>query len=112
MIKLVRVFVKTLYRRDVISLAPCPCAGGPGLFDGCQPLLQLCRVWRSPDGMVVAHRDTPVTHAASRIGDGNFGEDLFSLFILERMEPCYCPIELLAGLSVTGNGKVDPAKLL
>jgi hypothetical protein len=61
--------------------------------------------------MVVAHRDAPVTHAASRISDSHSCEDLFSLFILERMEPCDCEIEFLAGFNGTGNGKVDPAKL-
>jgi hypothetical protein len=62
--------------------------------------------------MVVAHCDAPVAHAASRVREGNLSEDLFSLFILERMEPCDRAIELLPGLSGTGDEEVDPTKLL
>ena len=111
MIELVSVFVKNLYRRDVISLA---LVRAPTLFAfsmALDPFCQLCRGRRRPEGMIVAHRDAPVTHAASRVGDGNFGEHLFSLFILERMEPGDCAIELLLGLRVTGDGEVDPPEL-
>src|SRR2546426_4763823 len=108
MVKFVGVTVKNLYRRDVITLALSPCSDDLCLFDGARSLLQLCRGWRRPDGMVVAHRDPPVTHAASRVSDGNFGERLFSLFILERMEPGYRAIELPLGLGVTGDREVDP----
>src|SRR4028118_1104375 len=112
MVEFVRVFVKKLYRRDVISLALRACADGLGLFDGFPSLLQLRRVRRRPDRMVVAHRDAPVTHAASRVGDGNFGEDLFGLFILEGMEPRDCAGELLLGFGSTGDREVDPSELL
>ena len=61
--------------------------------------------------MIVAHCDAPVTHAASRVSDGNFGERLFSFFILERMKPGHCAIELLLGLRVTGDGEVDLPEL-
>jgi hypothetical protein len=61
--------------------------------------------------MVVAHRNAPVTHAASRVSNGNFGERLFSLSVLERMEPGDCAIELPLGLGVTGNGEVNSAEL-
>src|SRR5918993_3701131 len=108
MIEPVGVFEKKLYRRDVISLARSPRAEGLGLFNGSRCLLQLCRVRRRPDGVIVAHRDAPVTHAASRVGDGNSGERLLGLFILEGMEPRDCPIELPLGLWGTGDGEVDP----
>src|ERR1700730_8740308 len=97
----VSVFVKNLYRGDVISLALGPCAYGFCLFDGARSLPQLCCGRRRPDGMVIAHRDAPVTHAAARVGDGNFAERLFSLFVLERMEPGDCAIELPPSLRVT-----------
>src|SRR5947209_6507413 len=74
MIELVSVLVKNLDRRDVSSLALSPCAGAFCLFDRARSLLQLGRGWRRPEGMVVAHCDAPVTHAALRVGDGNFGE--------------------------------------
>src|SRR6267143_3348551 len=101
-IEIGRVLVKNLDGRDVISLALSPCANDLCLGDRARSFLQLCRGWRRPDGMVIAHRDAPVTHAASRVSDGNFGECLFSIFILERMEPGDGPIELLLGDGGTG----------
>src|SRR6267378_3272131 len=86
MVKFLGVLVKNLYRRNVISLALCASAYGFCLFDGTRSLLQLCCAWRCPDRVVVAHRDSPVSHAAARVSDRNFGERLFSFFILERME--------------------------
>src|SRR5258705_6330651 len=97
-IEFVTIFVEDLYRRDVVSLALSPCAGDPCLFDGARSLLQLRGGRRRPYGMIVAHRDAPVTHAALRISDRNFGERLFSLFVLERMEPGDGPIESHLGL--------------
>src|SRR5687767_5371290 len=82
-IEILSALIKNLHRRDVVSLALSPCAHHLCLFDRTRALLQLRLGRRRPDRMVVAHRDTPVTHAASRIGYGNFGERLFSLFILE-----------------------------
>src|ERR1044071_5469748 len=111
MIELVGVFVKDLYRRDVLSLAPGACANRLALFYGIPSLLQLSRARRCPERMVVAHRDAPVRNAASRVGDGNFGKRLFSLFILERMEPGDGAIELPPGLRATGNVEVDPPEL-
>src|SRR5262245_11781750 len=111
MIQLVGVFVKKLYRRDVISLALCPRADGPGLFYGAQPLLQFRHARRRPEGMVVAHRDAPVSHAALRVSDRDFIKRLFSLLILERMEPGDRAIELPLGLRGAGDGKVDPSQL-
>jgi hypothetical protein len=61
--------------------------------------------------MVVAHRDAPVSHAALRVSDRNFSEHLFSLFILERMEPGDCAIELPTGLGGTVDGEIDPSQL-
>ena len=60
--------------------------------------------------MVVAHRNAPVTHATLRVSDGDFVERLFSLFILERMEPGDGTIKLPLGLGVTGDGEVDVAE--
>src|SRR5258705_12683675 len=110
-IEFVTIFVKDLYRRDVISLALSPCAGDLCLFDGARSLLQLRGGRRRPDRMIVTHRDAPVPHAASRINDRNFSERLFSLFILERMKPGDCPIELHLGLMVTGDAEVDLSEL-
>jgi len=111
MIQLVRVLVKNLYRRDVIPLAFSPRAGGLGLFHGAQPLLQLRHARRRPDGMVVAHCYAPVSHAALRVSDRDFGECLFSLFILERMEPGDRAIELPPGLGSAGYGEFDSSQL-
>src|SRR5258705_11197168 len=110
-IEFVTIFVEDVYCRDVISLALGPCAGDLCFFDGVRSLLQLRGGRRCPDRMIVAHRDAPVTHAASRVSDRNFGERLFSLFILERMEPGDCPIELHLGLVVTGDAEVDLSEL-
>src|SRR5436853_2674611 len=85
MIEFVSVFVKNLDCREVISLALSSCAGDFCLCHRARSLLQLGRCWRRPEGMVVADCDAPVTHAALRVGEGNFGERLFSGFILERM---------------------------
>src|SRR5437660_6410543 len=112
MIELVSVFVKNFDRRNVISLALSPCAGDFCLFHHARSLLQLGRGWRSPEGMVVAHRDAPVSHAALRVGDGNFGERLFSRFILERMEPGDRVVELLLGRGGAGDWEIDSPKFL
>jgi hypothetical protein len=52
-----------------------------------------------------------VSHAASRVSDRNVSECLFSLFILERMEPGDCAIELPSGLGGTGDGEIDPSQV-
>ena len=61
--------------------------------------------------VVVAHGDAPITHAAARVSGRNFGERLFCLFILKRMEPGYGTIELLLGPRFTGDVEVDLAEL-
>src|SRR5258708_5286085 len=111
MIELVSILVKNFYRRDVVSLTLSLCADALCLFDGVRSLLQLCRGRRRPDGMVVAHGNAPVTHATSRIGDGNFAKRLFSLFILERMEPGDGAIEFPLCLGITGDREVDLPEL-
>src|SRR5437879_2967398 len=110
-VKLAGVSIKNFQGRDVISLALSTYAHDLCLFDGARSLLQLCRGRRRPDGMVVGHGHAPVTHTASRVSDGNLGERLFSLFILERMEPGDCAIELSLGLRVTRDGEVDLPEL-
>src|SRR5258708_1390332 len=112
MIELVSVFVKNLDRRYVISLALTPYAGGLCLFHRAQSLLQLCRGWRRPNGMVIAHGDAPVAHPAPRVSDGNFGERLFSFVILKGMEPGDCAIELFLGGGGTGDWEIDLSKFL
>src|SRR5258706_2522135 len=112
MIELVSVFVKSLDRRDVISLALSSCAHGLCVFHRAQSLLQLCRGWRSPDGMVIAHGNAPVAHPAPRVGDGNFGECLLSLFILEGMEPGDCAIELFLSGGGTRYGEIYSSEFL
>ena len=62
--------------------------------------------------MIVAHCDATVSHAAFWVGDGNFGERLFSRFILKGMEPGDRPIELLLGCGGAGDWKIDLPKLL
>src|SRR6266404_1822652 len=111
MIKFVRGFVEDLYGCYVISLALSASAYGSCLFYGARSLLQLFRAWRCPDWVIVAHSDTPVTHAAARVCDGNFAKCLFSLFILERVEPGNCAIELSLGFWLTGDPEVDLPEL-
>src|SRR5207253_10522780 len=112
MIELVSVFIKDLDGRDVISLALSPCTGDFCLFHRPRSLLQLGRVWRNPEGMVVAHCDAPVGHAALRVGEGNFGERLFSGFIFEGMEPGDRAIELLLGRGGAGDWEINLPKFL
>src|SRR6185436_17718740 len=97
MIERVGVFVKSLQRRDVISLAPGTRANALRLVDGTQSLLQLCGGRRRPDLVVAAHRDDPISHAAARVNRGYFVERLFGFFVFERMEPGYGAIKLLLG---------------
>src|SRR5437763_1722559 len=112
MIESVGVLVKVLDGRNVISLALSPSANDLCSCDRARSFLQLRRGWRRPDGMVVADGNAPVSHAASRVSDGNFGKCLFSIFILERMEPGDRPIELLLGDGGTGDWEIDSSKFL
>src|SRR5688572_20172686 len=86
-IELVKVFVKQLYRRNVILLTLSLRTDRLCFFNSFPPLLKFGSARRCPEGMIIAYCNAPVTHPASRVVDGNFSENLFSLFILERMEP-------------------------
>src|SRR5688572_16698619 len=107
MIELVKVFVKQLYRRDVILLTLSLRAHRLSFFNGFPTLLKFGSARRSPEGMIIAYCNAPVTHAALWVVDGNFSENLFSIFILERMEPSDCEIELLLNLCGAGNWKIN-----
>ncbi len=56
--------------------------------------------------MIVAHRDAPISHAATRIGCRNLVERLFRLFILERVQPGDSVIELLLRGRRAGNNEI------
>ena len=111
MIKFVGVPVKDFYCRDVISFALSARAGDLCFRDGAPSFLQLRSGWRRPERMVTAHSNAPVTHAAAWVSNSDFSERLFSLFILEGMEPGDCAIELPLGLPVTRDGEVDLPEL-
>jgi hypothetical protein len=83
MVHLVCVFVESLHRGDVVALALRTRTGELRLLDRRPPTLQLISHRRGPERMIVAHRDAPVSHPATRIGSRNLSERLFSLLIFK-----------------------------
>src|SRR5262249_21204409 len=94
-IEFVRVFVEDLDSRDVASFTRSARANRPGFLYGVPPLLQLFHCRRRPDGMVLAHRDSPVTHTTFLIGREDLRESFLGLLVFKRMQPGDRAIELL-----------------
>jgi hypothetical protein len=81
-------------------------------LDGSHTLFQLGGYGRRPDLMVIAHRDYPVSHAASWVSEGDCRERPFRFLVFKGMEPGYRPVELFVGGLAAGNRKIDASDLL
>src|SRR5262245_31059888 len=84
-IEFVCIFVKDCDGCHIVSLTLGACAKGGCPQDGRFPLLQFRWCWRCPDGMVVAHRDSPIAHTTFLIDHGDMSESFLRLLVLERM---------------------------
>src|SRR6185295_13251306 len=83
----------------------------PGFFDSGPTRFQLSLGRRRPDWMVLAHRDTPISHATLRIERRHSFKGPARFFIAKRVQPCSRKIEMSLSIRIAGNLKAHMTKI-
>ena len=86
MINLVAVAIEGRDRSYIILLTIGLRSRGKGLLYRISACLQRRRAGWEPQRIPLAHRDTPISHRAARLGFGDRGKPLHGLAVPERMQ--------------------------